>query len=129
MTDKKYLKTHIDHHSLGTAVTGTAGSTHDVPARVRDVIETIRKDGDIAVRKYSEKFDKWSPRAFRLSENEIDKAIAAGPKQTIEDIKNVQKNVRAFAEAQRKSITDFEHEIRPGVHLSQKNIPISAVGW
>ncbi|KAF6237304.1 hypothetical protein HO173_004773 [Letharia columbiana] len=115
MTDKKYLKTRLDHHPLGTAVTGTAGSTPDVLAIVRDVIDTIRKDGDIAVRKYFEKFDKWSPRAFRLSKSEIDKAIAACPKQTIDDIKNVQRNVRAFAEAQRKSITDFELEIRPGV--------------
>lgn len=99
MTDKKYLKTRLDHHPLGTAVTGTAGLTIDVPAIVRDVIDTIRKDGDIAVRKYSEKFDKWSPRAFRLSENEIDKAIAACPKQTIEDIENVQRNVcRSTAE-------------------------------
>lgn len=127
--DKKYLKTRLDHHPSGTAVTGTAGSTPDVPAIVKDVIDKIRKDGDIAVRKYSEKFDKWSPRAFRLSKTEIDNAIAACPKQTIEDIKEVQRNVRAFAEAQRKSITDFELEIRPGVHLGQKNIPISAVGW
>ena len=129
MIKKKYLKTRLDHHSSGTAVTGTAGSTPDVPAIVKDVIDTIRKDGDIAVRKYSEIFDKWSPRAFRLSKAEIDDAIAACPKQTIEDIKEVQRNVRAFAEAQRKSITDFELEIRPGVHLGQKNIPISAVGW
>ncbi|KAL9075371.1 MAG: hypothetical protein Q9161_001748 [Pseudevernia consocians] len=129
MINKKYLKTRLDHHSSGTAVTGTAGSTPDVPAIVKDVIDTIRKDGDIAVRKYSEIFDKWSPRAFRLSKAEIDDAIAACPKQTIEDIKEVQRNVRAFAEAQRKSITDFELEIRPGVHLGQKNIPISAVGW
>ncbi len=129
MVNKKYLKTWLDYHSSGKAVTGTAGSTPDVPAIVKDVIDTIRKDGDIAVRKYSEKFDKWSPRAFRLSKAETESAIAACPKQTIEDIKEVQRNVRAFAEAQRKSITDFELEIRPGVHLGQKNIPISAVGW
>lgn len=129
MADYTYLKTRLDQHPSGTAVTGTAGSTPDVPAIVKDVIDTIRKDGDLAVRKYSEKFDKWSPKSFRLSKSEVEAAIAACPKQTIEDIKEVQKNVRAFAEAQRKSLTDFEIEIRPGIHLGQKNIPINAVGW
>lgn len=125
----KYIKTRLDHHSSGTAVTGVAGSTPDVPAIVKDVIDTIKKDGDLAVRRFSEKFDKWSPKSFRLSKRDIQNAIAACPNQTIQDIKEVQSNVRAFAEAQRRSINDFEIEIRPGIHLGQKNIPISAVGW
>lgn len=79
MVNKKYLKTRLDHHSSGTAVTGTAESTPDVPAIVKDLIDTIRKDSDIAVRKYSEKFDKWPPRAFRLSKAEIDDATLLVP--------------------------------------------------
>ncbi|RJE25409.1 hypothetical protein PHISCL_02232 [Aspergillus sclerotialis] len=100
----------------------------DVPGIVRDVIETIRRDGDKAVRKYSEKFDKWSPQSFKLSQSDIDAAIANCPKQTIDDIKEVQQNVRLFAEAQKASLKDFEVEIKPGVHLGQKNIPIDHVG-
>jgi histidinol dehydrogenase len=50
------------------------------------------------------------------------------PEQTIEDIKTVQANVRKFALAQRGTLTEFEMEIRPGVFLGQRNIPISAVG-
>ncbi|KAK5274544.1 hypothetical protein LTR99_004748 [Exophiala xenobiotica] len=100
----------------------------DVPKIVRDVISDIRENGDAAVRLYSEKFDKWSPKSFRLSEDEIQTIIAKVPQQTIEDIKTVQNNVRTFALAQRRSLGDFELEIRPGVHLGQKNIPISSVG-
>lgn len=100
----------------------------DVPGVVRDVIETIRRDGDKAVRKYSEKFDKWSPQSFKLSQSDIDAAIANCPKQTIDDIKEVQQNVRLFAEAQKASLKDFEVEIKPGVHLGQKNVPINNVG-
>lgn len=100
----------------------------DVPGVVRDVIETIRRDGDKAVRKYSEKFDKWSPQSFKLSQSDIDAAIANCPKQTIDDIKEVQQNVRLFAEAQKASLKDFEVEIKPGVHLGQKNVPIDNVG-
>ncbi|EKG16984.1 Histidinol dehydrogenase conserved site [Macrophomina phaseolina MS6] len=100
----------------------------DVSGIVRDVIEDIRSNGDGAVRKYSEKFDKWSPASFKLSQNDINAAIAACPKQLIDDIKQVQTNVRKFAEAQRNSIKDFEVETQPGVFLGQKNIPINTAG-
>ncbi|OJJ47365.1 hypothetical protein ASPZODRAFT_142099 [Penicilliopsis zonata CBS 506.65] len=100
----------------------------DVSAIVHGVIADIRKNGDAAVRRYSDKFDQWSPASFRLSRAEIDAAIAACPAQTIEDIKTVQRNVRLFAEQQRESITDFEYEIQPGVFLGQRNLPIQRVG-
>jgi histidinol dehydrogenase len=107
---------------------GSSTSAPDVPGIVRGVIGDIRQNGDKAVRSYSEKFDKWSPQSFKLSQNEIDNIISKVPKQVLDDIKTVQANVRTFALEQRKSITDFEYEIRPGVHLGQKNIPINAVG-
>ena len=100
----------------------------DVSTIVKGVIESIRSEGDSAVRKYSEQFDKWSPPSFKLSKSEIDEIIASVPKQIVDDIKEVQANVRKFAQAQRESIRDFEIEIRPGVHLGQKNNPIDSVG-
>jgi histidinol dehydrogenase len=100
----------------------------DVPNIVKTVIDDIRSKGDAAVRSYSEEFDKWSPASFKLSKDEIESIISKVSTQTIEDIKTVQHNVRTFALAQRKSINDFEMEIRPGVHLGQKNIPIASVG-
>ncbi|KAJ5443438.1 uncharacterized protein N7458_007310 [Penicillium daleae] len=103
-------------------------STVDTSAIVRGVINDIRANGDRAVRTYSEKFDKWSPESFKLSPDEIQQIISTVPQQIIDDIKQVQENVRTFALAQRASLKDFELEIRPGVHLGQKNIPINSVG-
>ncbi|WWD19954.1 histidinol dehydrogenase [Kwoniella shandongensis] len=103
-------------------------SSIDVPTIVQGVIEDVRANGDAAVRRYSEQFDKWSPKSFKLSDQEIQDIIATVPKQTVEDIKTVQSNVRAFAEAQKASLRDFEVEIRPGIHLGQKNVPIQNVG-
>jgi histidinol dehydrogenase len=120
---RQYLKTRA-----GPSTNHDNTTPIDVSAIVKDVIDTIRAEGDAAVRKYSEKFDKWSPQTFKLSAADIDAAIAACPAQTIKDIKEVQGNVRAFAEAQKASLRDFEIEIRPGVHLGQKNIPINNVG-
>jgi len=117
----QYLKRKVGTTSTKTAQDG-------VSAVVKDVIDTIRSNGDTAVRQYSEKFDNWSPPSFKLSKADIDVAISAVPDQTIKDIKEVQANVRAFAVAQRNSILDFELEIRPGVNLGQKNLPINSVG-
>ncbi|KAG9376633.1 Histidinol dehydrogenase [Pyrenophora tritici-repentis] len=100
----------------------------EVGSIVKEVIDDIRQNGDDAVRKYSGKFDKWSPQSFKLSKEQIDAAITAVPKHTIEDIRQVQANVRQFAQAQRDSIRDFELETQPGVFLGQKNVPIAVVG-
>jgi histidinol dehydrogenase len=108
--------------------TRTKDSQQDVSTVVKGVIDRIRSDGDIAVRQYSEKFDQWSPTSFKLSKADIDAAMSAVSEQTIKDIKEVQANVRAFATAQLNSIKDFEVEIRPGIHLGQKNLPIDSVG-
>ncbi|GAM34172.1 hypothetical protein TCE0_015f01577 [Talaromyces pinophilus] len=106
----------------------TGSAQVDVSSIVRGVIDDVRANGDAAVRKYSEKFDKWSPASFKLSQAEIDASIAACSTQTIEDIKQVQNNVRAFAQAQKDSLKDLEFEIQPGIILGQKNLPIEAVG-
>lgn len=103
-------------------------SSVDVAAIVRQVIDDIRKNGDAAVRQYSEKFDKWSPSSFRLSSEQIEECLKHVPQQVITDIKEVQHNVRTFAQAQKDSLKDFEIEIQPGVHLGQKNNPLNTVG-
>ncbi|MBU2664039.1 histidinol dehydrogenase [Actinoplanes bogorensis] len=100
----------------------------DVRDVVTGVIADIRANGDDAVRKYSAKFDNWSPESFRLSPQQIDEIVATVPSGVIDDIKTVQANVRTFAQHQRDSMHDFEVETQPGVHLGQKHLPIVASG-
>ena len=101
-------------------------------AKVRQVVEStladIEKRGDIAVRELSEKFDSYSPKAFRLSQEEIDELIAQVSPRDLEDIKFAQTQVRNFAQAQRNSMQDIEIETMPGVILGHKNIPVQSVG-
>ena len=117
-------------HTLKTAnsqtdQTGDRAATADV---VAGVIADVRDRGDVAVRDYSEKFDKWSPPSFRLDPSQIDEIVAGVPRQVIDDIVTAQANVRAFAQHQRESLHDFEVETMPGVFLGQRNLPISAAG-
>ncbi|MCX6066264.1 MAG: histidinol dehydrogenase [Chloroflexi bacterium] len=100
--------------------------------KVRNIVEgiltEIRTRGDVAVREYSEKFDKWSPENFRLSKSEIEDIIATLPQQVIDDIHFAQAQVRNFAQHQRNSLKDIEVETLPGVILGHKNIPVNSVG-
>jgi sulfopropanediol 3-dehydrogenase len=105
---------------------------HDADVKVRQTVEAILEDvakrGDRAVRELSAKFDKWDPKEFRLSKVEIQALIDSLPAQTIADIKFAQAQIRRFAEAQLSTLRDIEIETIPGVHLGQKNIPVSSVG-
>ena len=93
---------------------------------VEDILADVRKRGDAAVREYSEKFDKWTPK--KLSKADIDGIMAKVAPETISDIKFAQAQIRNFAEHQRAAIRDIEVETLPGVKLGHKNIPVESVG-
>lgn len=104
----------------------------EADAKVKEVVSSVIKDietnGDAAVRKYSEKFDSWSPQSFKLSREQIEEIIRSVPAQVIDDIKFAQKQIRNFAQKQRASIQDIEVETLPGVILGHKNIPVNSAG-
>ena len=99
-----------------------------VRATVEQILNDIRNRGDVAVRELSEKFDKWSPKSFQLSSADIEKLVGSLSKETVDDIKFAQKQVRNFAQIQKDSIHDVEVETLPGVRLGHKNIPVNSVG-
>ncbi len=101
-------------------------------AKTRQIVEATLADiqarGDTAVRALSEKFDGYTPDAFRLTQAQIDDLISQLTPQELHDIKFAQEQVRTFAQAQRASMTDIEVETMPGVILGHKNIPVQSVG-
>src|SRR5256885_10556133 len=117
----RYLKT----GRLPEQATADAKKVRDI---VTSIIEDIESRGETALREISEKFDKWNPPAFRLSEQEIEDCLSQLSAQTIDDIKFAQAQVRNFAQAQRSSIKDIEVETLPGVILGHKNMPVDTVG-
>ncbi|MEM0907560.1 MAG: histidinol dehydrogenase [Pseudomonadota bacterium] len=104
----------------------------DDDAKVRQVVEATLADiaarGDAAVRELSEKFDNWSPPAFRLTASDIEAALNKVSTRDMADIDFAQTQIRRFAQAQRASMTDVEVETLPGVVLGHKNIPVQSVG-
>ena len=99
-----------------------------VRSSVEEILSNIKKNGDKAIRSYSEKFDDYSPKAFRLTDNEIKECISQVSPKDLDDIKFAQEQIRNFAEIQKESMKDVEVETLPGVILGHKNIPVESVG-
>ena len=95
---------------------------------VREILEKVKKEGEAGLRYYSEKFDQWAPKSFRISEDEIQAAKKKLPQSEIDDIDFCQAQIRHFATEQMKRLVDFETETLPGIHLGQKIIPVASNG-
>jgi sulfopropanediol 3-dehydrogenase len=100
----------------------------ETAATVSAMLRDMEKNGMDAVRRYSQRFDGWVPESFRLNTAQIEAAIAEVSEQAIQDTDYCQENVRRFAEAQLMTIRPLEVNIRPGVTLGHKHIPVGAVG-
>lgn len=112
----------------GMAAEQSKAADQKVRQTVEQILADIEARGDKAIREYSEKFDHWSPKSFRLSQAEIDALIARVEPRALEDIKFAQAQVRRFAEVQRTALRDIEVETLPGVTLGHKNIPVQSIG-
>jgi len=112
------LKYHLKQAAQQTH--SVQSSTPQVREVVENVIAQIRSQGDAAVREFSTKFDQWSPDSFRLSQQQIDAAIARLPEQTLADIRAAQVNVRRFAELQRPRSAISKAKYNPASSSARK---------
>lgn len=104
------------------------GDRRAVEETVRGILEDVRRRGEEAVREYSRRFDGWDPPRFRVAEEEIERAHRSLPGQLLEDIQFAAEQVRSFARLQRETLGPLEVEIRPGVILGHRHIPVASVG-
>ena len=118
----------IRHLKTGQSAEAKAENSAQVRSTVEAILGDIAARGEKAVREYSEKFDKWSPASFRLSESEIAECVRALPQGVIDDIQFAQTQIRNFALTQRAALQDVEVQTLPGVVLGHKNIPVNSVG-
>ncbi|MBU3034091.1 histidinol dehydrogenase [Tritonibacter mobilis] len=118
----------ITYLKRGKSDAARAEDNAKIRATVEATLADIEARGDAAVRDLSEKFDGYAPESFRLSQAQIDALIGELTEREIADIKFAQKQVVAFAKAQRASMLDIEVETLPGVILGHKNIPVQSVG-
>ncbi len=118
----------IESLKRGKSEVERADDDAKVQTVVKDTLAAIENRGDAAVRELAITFDKDDRASYRLSESEIERLVAKVKPRDLDDIHFAQTQVRQFAEAQRKSMTDIEVEPMPGVILGHRNIPVQSVG-
>ncbi len=104
------------------------GDSASVEGLVAQIIADVRKRGDAAVQDYSKKFDSADLDVFEVTPQERQAALTELDPQTRADTEFAIENVRKFAEAQLATILPLEIELRPGLHLGHRVIPIERVG-
>jgi sulfopropanediol 3-dehydrogenase len=117
----RYLKRGMDASAIRAA-------DDQVRKTVENILAEVEARRDAAVRDLSEKFDKWAPKDFKLSPQEIERAIAEVPKRDLDDVRFAQAQVRNFAQKQRDTMHDLEVETLPGVILGHRHIPVDSIG-
>lgn len=103
-----------------------AADTARVEPAVRKIVDDVRRRGDRALRGYTQKFDKISPRdALRVSASEMKTAWEATDTSFRQAIKAAASNIQRFAEAQMPRSWSRSQD---GVRVGQLVRPIDSVG-
>ena len=99
-----------------------------VIATVQDVIDNIRENGDEALLAYTEKFDgvKLTADQLRVTEKEIEDAIAGLDPELLTIMKRAASNIRRFHEEQKEH--GFMMDCGKGAKIGVRVRPISIAG-
>lgn len=100
--------------------------TADVSEVVRNIIEDVAKNGDAALKKYTEKFDKAKLESLEVSDEEFNDALIEISPDFLGILYEAADNIRAFHKNQLRS--GFVCADKPGVVMGQKIMPIEKVG-
>ena len=94
---------------------------------VDEMLATIARDGEAAVREYARKLDRWSGNIL-VSADEIERRTRDIDASVKRDIEFATAQVRRFAQAQRDSMHEFSLEVQPGLIAGQRLIPVNVAG-
>lgn len=94
---------------------------------VKKIIEDVRINGDKAVGKYTELFDKIQSRDFRVSKEETKRAYQKVDRESLQAMRQAFVNIKRFAKTQLENFRNFENT-KNSITLGQKIIPIERVG-
>jgi sulfopropanediol 3-dehydrogenase len=112
---------------LKKAAKSPASESGEARKVVDEMLATIARDGEAAVREYAKKLDDWTSDIV-VSAEEIDRRTRDINASVKRDIEFATAQVRRFAQAQRDSMHEFSLEVHPGLMAGQRLIPINVAG-
>ena len=95
--------------------------------RAQPIIDTVRSEGDEALRRFARAFDgvKVESMSIRAEESEFAAALDQVPSEVTRAIEHAADNIRRFHEAQ-KPEEMWLKEIEPGVWVGDRHLPIDS---
>jgi histidinol dehydrogenase len=98
-----------------------------VEAAVRRIVNDVRRNGDLALRRYATRWDGLQKgEAVRVPEADLDAAWKRTPPELRDAITQAAGNIRRFCEWQKPE--EWRREIQPGVCVGQLVRPLESVG-
>lgn len=100
----------------------------DVDRAAKDIIDAVIADGDTAVIALTQKFDglTLTPETLRVSDAEIDTAMAASPRDAVEALRLARDRIEAYHVKQKPRDEMFTDAV--GVTMGYRHTAIEAVG-
>ncbi len=102
-------------------------TSRDTADTVQIMLARIAAEGEGAVRDYARRLDGWQGDILVAPET-LATARERVPQELRAAIGYAYANIRAFALAQRDSLSEFEVELRPGLLAGQRVIPLGCAG-
>ncbi len=93
---------------------------------VKNILARVKKSGDEALKELTKQFDQVNLNEFKVTDEEVKKAIGEVPESLKNAIQTAAGNISKFHAAQKKD--DLKVETQPGVTCWRKGVAIQKVG-
>lgn len=101
-------------------------NTSNLRKSVEEIIESVKINGDEALKGYTLDFDKVYLEDFKVSEKEMEEAYSEVDLEFINILKESKGNIEKYHEKQKKTSYIYQKEL--GVYMGQRMIPVDSVG-
>lgn len=99
---------------------------NNVSDAVSAILAEVKENGDSALYKYSEMFDKVSLSSLRVTPEEIEQALSQTEPEFLEVLRKAKQNIYNFHEKQKRN--SFIINTEDGIVMGQKVIPVDVAG-
>lgn len=98
----------------------------EILSKAAAIVDTVRKEGDQALREYTQQFDGILLDEFEVSEKELNEAAALADEDFVSALEDASKNILEYHQAQKKA--GYRIDRKNGAYLGQRILPLDSVG-
>lgn len=98
----------------------------EILSKAAAIVDTVRKEGDQALRDYTRQFDGILLDEFEVSEKELNEAAALADEDFVSALEDASKNILEYHQAQKKA--GYRIDRKNGAYLGQRILPLDSVG-